>query len=105
MRKSIEHRSNQFIIFVDLKKAYDTVPRAALWCALKKLGVPDLIIDIVRSLHEGMKAQVRVNGEISEKINVENGLRQGCTLAPEMSEKINVENGLRQGCTLAPSAV
>ena len=59
------------------EKVYDTVPRAALWCALKKLGVPDLIIDIVWSLHEGMKVQVRVNGEMSEKINVENGLRQG----------------------------
>ena len=82
VEKSIEHRSKQFIIFVDPKKAYDTVPRAALWCALKKLGVPDLIIDIVWSLHEGMKVQVRVNGEMSEKINVENGLRQGCTLAP-----------------------
>ena len=102
VEKSIEHRSKRFIIFVDLKKAYDTVPRAALQCALKKLGVPDLIIDIIRSLHEGMKAQVRVSGEMSEKINVENGLRQGCTLAPQMSEKINVENGLRQGCTLAP---
>jgi len=29
-----------------------------------------------------MKAQVRVNGELSEKIDMENGLRQGCTLAP-----------------------
>ena len=58
------------------------MPRAALWCALKKLGVPDIIIDIMWSLHEGIKAQVRVNGEMSEKINVENGLRQGCTLAP-----------------------
>ena len=82
VEKSIEHQSKQFIIFVDLKNAYDTVQRAALWCTLKKLGVPDLIIDTMWSLHEGMKVQVRVNGEMSKKINVENGLRQGCTLTP-----------------------
>ena len=40
MEKSWEHRTKTFIIFIDLKKAYDSVPRAALWIALKKLGVP-----------------------------------------------------------------
>ncbi len=58
------------------------MPREALWCALKILGVPERIIDIVRSLHEGMKARVRVDGVLLEEIAVNNGLRQGCTLAP-----------------------
>ena len=38
VEKTIEHHSKQFILFVDLTKAYDTVPREALWCALQKLG-------------------------------------------------------------------
>ena len=28
-------------VFVDLEKAYDSVPQIALWMSLKKLGVPD----------------------------------------------------------------
>ena len=40
-----------FILFVDLSKAYDSVPRKALWCALRKYGVPDCLIDLVRSFH------------------------------------------------------
>ena len=69
-------------LFVDLKKAYDSIPRAALWQVLKKLGVPPTMLSVIRSFHEGMVAKVRVNGELSEDILVKNGLRQGCTLAP-----------------------
>ena len=82
VEKAIEHRAKKFLLFVDLKKAYDSVPRTALWYALKKLGVPDLAIDIIRSFHEGMRAKVSINGELLEEIKVRNGLRQGCTMAP-----------------------
>ena len=68
---------------MDLKKAYDSVPRAALWHALEKLDVPDLVIHIIWSFHQDIKAKVRVNGELlAEEIDMENGLRQGCTMAP-----------------------
>ena len=41
--------------------------------------MPDLVIDIIWSFHEDMKAKVCINGELlAEDINVESGLRQGC---------------------------
>ena len=46
--KAIEHRAQQFLIFVDLKKAYNSVPREALWVAMQKLGVPGHLIDICK---------------------------------------------------------
>ena len=76
MEKAIEHRAKQFL-FVDLRKTFDSVPRAALWCALRMLGVPDRVVDIIRSFHEDMKASVRIKGELLEEIDVGNGLRQG----------------------------
>ena len=82
--KAVEHRTKQFLIFVDLRKAYDSVPRAGLWAALKKLGVPDRLIGIVRSFHENMKANIRVDDELCDEIEVENGLRQSCTMAPTL---------------------
>ena len=85
VEKSVEHRSRQFITFVDLKKAYDSVPRTALWRALEKLGVPDSVVNLDKSFHDGMKAQLSINGElVEEKIDVDNGLRQGCTMAPTL---------------------
>ena len=71
-------------MFVDLRKAYDSVPRTALWIALQKLGVPDNLITLIKSFHQDMKARLRVDGEILEEIEVANGLRQGCTMAPTL---------------------
>ena len=42
------------MMFKDLKKAYDSVPRNALWTVLAKCGVPPTILRIIRSFHEGM---------------------------------------------------
>ena len=42
---------------MDLRKAYDSVPHAALWVALEKLGVPKEMVDLVNSFHDDMKAE------------------------------------------------
>ena len=42
VEKAIEHNTKVFLLFVDLRKAFDSVPRAALWFALQRRGVPVL---------------------------------------------------------------
>ena len=79
VEKAFEHQSKQCLIFVDLCKVYNSVPREAMWVALRKLGVPDLFVDIMRSFHTSIKATIRVDGELLDEIEVNNGLRQGCT--------------------------
>ena len=82
VEKSWEHRSKSFLLFIDLKKAYDSVPRSALWLALKKLGVPEQMSTLIKSFHDDMKAQIRLDGNLLEEFTVDNGLRQGCCMAP-----------------------
>ena len=79
--KVIKHSTKQFFVFVDLRKPYDSIPRVAI---VDKLGVPEDVIILVKSFHEGMKARLRVDSELLEKIEVTNGLRQGYTLAPTL---------------------
>ena len=69
-------------VYVYVCKAYDSVPRVALWCALQKYGVPNVTIDLIRSLHDGMSATVTVGRERSEPFMVQNCLRQGALLLP-----------------------
>ena len=46
--KAIEHQTQQHMIFVDLKHAYNFVLREALLVALRKLGVPEVFVDIIK---------------------------------------------------------
>ena len=39
-------------------------------------------MEIVAALHTGMMARVHFNGDFSEDIAVNNGLRQGCSISP-----------------------
>ena len=50
--------------------------------ALRKLGVPEETISLIQSFHLGMRAVIRLEGTSLEEISVENGLRQGCCMAP-----------------------
>ena len=81
--KAKEHQESLFTLFVDLRKACDSVPRVALWHVLE-MWCPPQMLRIVRSFHEDMQAEVRVGGVLSDTFKVRSGLRQGCTLAPTL---------------------
>ena len=68
---------------MDLRKAYDSVPREAMWMILSKYGVPEKLISIIRSFHDNMQVGISINGDVSH-VTVSNGLRQGCVLAPTL---------------------
>ena len=51
---------------------------------MAKFGIPDKFIAIIRSFHEGMQASVSVDGESSSSFQVNNGVKQGCVLAPTL---------------------
>ena len=80
--KLYEHPTPGFVLFIDLRKAYDSVPWEALWRGLQCLGVPPKLAEIVAAFHTGMMARVRFNGDFSKDIAINNGLRQGCSISP-----------------------
>ena len=73
IEKAVEHNTKIFMLFIDLQKAYDSVPRQALWRALENYGVPEAMMQMIRSLHDGMKAEVTVDGQVAPEFGVLNG--------------------------------
>ena len=69
-------------VFVDLKKAYDSVNRELMWWILERIGMPPKIVAVIMGLHKGMRARMRVDGKVGEWFEVVLGLRQGCVIAP-----------------------
>jgi Reverse transcriptase (RNA-dependent DNA polymerase) len=70
--------------FVDLEKAFDRVPREALWTVLRKAGCTQKLLHMIQLLHDGMKCRVQFNGVLSEEFPVTTGVKQGCVLAPTL---------------------
>jgi hypothetical protein len=75
-------RDDTYLLFLDLRKAYDSVPQAALWAILRHMGVPDHLVRLLEAWNSARRCCVRVNGELSDAFNVSKGLPQGDVLSP-----------------------
>ena len=82
--KCREQNMGLYAAFIDLTKAFDTVSREGLWKIMFKLGCPPKFLTILQQLHVGQKGQVKHTGSISEPFPINNGVKQGCVLAPTL---------------------
>ena len=64
-------------MYVDFRKAYDSVNRDALWKVLRLYGVHPKLITLLKDLHSSSAAAVRVGGELRQQLPVKAGVRQG----------------------------
>ena len=70
------------VIFIDLEKAYDKVPREILWWVLTKKLVPVKYINIIKDMYEGAITNVKTNDGLSSSFPITIGLHQGSALSP-----------------------
>ena len=70
------------VALLDIKSAFDSVDRTALWKALCSKGMHDIILHMSNALHENTSACVRLRRKLSPRISTTSGVRQGCILAP-----------------------
>ena len=73
------------VIYIDLKAAFDSVDRAALWKSLEGIGAPAVIMDLIRDLYTHNTSRVRIGDEFSPVISTTSGCARAACLHPTSS--------------------
>ena len=59
-----------FHLFVDLEKAFDRIPRAAIMWALSRQGIPELLVKLIMQLYEGSTTRVLAAGGLLDEMEL-----------------------------------
>ena len=76
MEKHREKQKELNMVFIDLEKAYDRVPRQEVWRCIREKGVPEKCVIIVHDMNEGARSWVTSSVGLKDTIPVGIGLHQ-----------------------------
>ena len=82
VEKRLDVQGNMAMGFVDLEKAFDTVPREMVMATLRWMGMPEAEVMMVEGTYEKATGRVVLGEGASEEFEVNIALRQGSVLSP-----------------------
>jgi len=77
-----DRKRDLHIVFINLEKVYDRVPRDVLWRCLEKKSVSVEYTRVIRDIYEGVRTKVRTVIGDTANFSLEIGLHHGSVLSP-----------------------
>jgi hypothetical protein len=82
LEKKWEYNGTVHQLFIDFKKAYDSVKREVLYSILLEFGIPKNLVRSIKMCLNETYSKVRVGKLLSDKFPIQNELKQGDALSP-----------------------
>ena len=81
-KKQKSSTKNIDFCFIDYAKAFDCVDHNKLWKILKRMGIPEHFICLLRNQYAGQEATVRTGCGTMNWFRIGKGVHQGCNCHP-----------------------
>ncbi|XP_054872348.1 LINE-1 retrotransposable element ORF2 protein isoform X1 [Amphiprion ocellaris] len=72
------------LVGLDAEKAFDSVNWVFLYEVLEKFGFNAKAVQSVKTLYQSLTARIKVNGNLTDNIQLKRSTRQGCSLSPTL---------------------
>ncbi|XP_013793875.1 uncharacterized protein LOC106477903 [Limulus polyphemus] len=69
-------------VFIAFEKDFDSLHRESLWKILLHYGIPQEIVNVIKSLYNGCKCKVICDNQFVDSYNVNGEVKQDCILSP-----------------------
>ncbi len=76
-----KYNKSGVLLFLDFEKAFDSLNWDFIHLCLKKMGFKSKFCHWIKTIYTDPKAFLKINGFLSETINIKRGIRQGCPLS------------------------
>jgi hypothetical protein len=78
----LEHNETLHQLFIDFKKAYDSVRREVLYNIVIEFCIPMKLVRLIKMCLNETYSKVRIGKHLSDSVPIQNGLKQGDSLSP-----------------------
>ena len=79
---SLLEQKQKFFLFIDTAKAFDSIDHTFLFDVLRKVGMPEWVLNLVQGLMHEVQVRPRLGGRSKTSIDILRGVKQGCPLSP-----------------------
>ena len=82
MEQYREKKKDLHMVFIDLKKAYDKIPKNVMWWALDKHKVSTKYVGLIKDMYNNVVTSVRTSDGDTDDFSIRIELHQGSALSP-----------------------